>query len=506
MEYFEDTVCRCPDRTAVIEGERSVSFRELRAAAMRLGAVLLERTGGEHKKVIAVFLEKGIDSVVADLAILCSGNAYMNLDVKNPAKRIENILARIDPAVLITDEKHADELTAMAKGRPVVLVKTEGEAETRGDAERELLSMQERVIDTDLLCVINTSGSTGTPKGVALNHRGFIDFTEWSVREGLVRDGEVIGCLSPSVFDIYSFELCMLMAKGCTMVMIPERLAAFPIRILQLLERWEVTFIFWVPTIMVNIANMNLLAEVSLPRLRTVWFAGEVFPTQKFNYWRRMLPEAVFVNLYGPIEITLDCTAYKIEREIEDSEPIPIGYPCRNTDILILKEDDSPAAPGEEGELCVRGSSLAMGYYNDPTKTVEAFVQNPLNRSYPELIYRTGDIVFVNPRGEMVFKGRKDTLIKHMGYRIELAEIEHTVVDTLRMAANCCAVYDAAKKEIVLFYETPSPLVTADMRKQIGGVLPRYMIPAVYRHMPELPRNANGKIDRFLLKETLSDK
>jgi amino acid adenylation domain-containing protein len=351
--------------------------------------------------------------------------------------------------------------------------------------------------------VINTSGSTGTPKGVALNHRSFIDFTEWSVREGLVREGEVIGCLSPLVFDIYSFELCMLMAKGCTMVIVPERFAAFPARILQLLRQREVSFIFWVPTIMVNIANMDLLAQIPLPRLKTVWFAGEVFPTQKFNYWRRMLPGAAFVNLYGPIEITLDCTAYRIERELADSEPIPIGYPCRNTDILILKEDDTPAAPGEDGELCVRGSSLAMGYYNNPEKTAEVFVQNPLNRSYPERIYRTGDIVFVNARGEMVFKGRRDTLIKHMGYRIELAEIEHVLVDTLGIAANCCAVYDAAKKEIVLFYEAASPLDAAELRKRIGGILPRYMIPAAYRHMPELPRNTNGKIDRLLLKEEL---
>jgi amino acid adenylation domain-containing protein len=427
----------------------------------------------------------------------------MNLDVKSPAHRLKNIIAQIEPALIITDDSHLKALRDASAEIPVMRMDAHCDVALSAECEKLLFNALRKLIDTDLLCVINTSGSTGTPKGVALNHRSFIDFTEWSVREGLVRDGEAIGCLSPLVFDIYSFELCMLMAKGCTMVLVPDRFAAFPIRILQLLESQKVTFIFWVPTIMVNIANMDLLSEVRLPHLRMVWFAGEVFPTQKFNYWRRMLPEAAFVNLYGPIEITLDCTAYRIERALADSEPIPIGYPCRNTDILILKEDDTPAAPGEEGELCVRGSSLAMGYYNNPEKTAEVFVQNPLNRSYPERIYRTGDIVFVNRHGEMVFKGRKDTLIKHMGYRIELAEIEHTVVDTLGIAANCCAVYDAAKKEIVLFYEAASPLDTAETRKRIGGVLPRYMIPAAYHRMDELPRNANGKIDRLLLQDRL---
>jgi amino acid adenylation domain-containing protein len=460
----------------------------------------------QHRRrtVVAVLLEKGAASVTADLAVLYSGNAYMNLDVKSPARRLENILERIEPALVLTDDRCAESLRGLFGDRPVLTIGGAGGGELGAERESALLAALERVIDTDLLCVINTSGSTGTPKGVALNHRGFIDFTEWSVREGLVRDGEVIGCLSPPVFDIYSFELCMMMAKGCTMVIIPDRLAAFPVRVLQLLEREKVGFIFWVPTIMVNIANMNLLSEVRLPLLRMIWFAGEVFPTQKFNYWRKMLPEATFVNLYGPIEITLDCTAYKVERDLADDEPIPIGYPCRNTDVLILKEDDAPAAPGEEGELCVRGSSLAMGYYNNPEKTAEVFVQNPLQRAYPELIYRTGDVVCVNERGEMVFKGRKDTLIKHMGYRIELTEIEHVAVNTLRLVSNCCAAYNAAAKEIVLFYEAPAALEVTELRKRIGSALPRYMIPAAYRFMEELPRNANGKIDRLFLKKTLS--
>ena len=367
-----------------------------------------------------------------------------------------------------------------------------------------LLQKLEHIIDTDPLCLINTSGSTGTPKSVVLNHKSFIDFTEWALQTMKWAENEIVGSLSPAVFDIYSFELCLLMSKSNTVVIIPEMYAAFPAKILQLIDNLKISYIFWVPTIMVNIANMGLLERFELASLKMVWFAGEVFPTKQFNQWRKKLWKTKFVNMYGPIEITLDCTYYIVERDIPDSEPIPIGFPCRNTDILILDDNDYLVEEKNlEGELCVRGTSLAMGYYNNPEKTALAFVQNPLNSSYPELIYRTGDIVFVNDYGEIVFKGRKDSLIKHSGYRIELTEIEHVIVNTLKLVNNGCAVYDYSKKEIVFFYEREQELSVVELRKSIGKALPAYMIPTKYKFMAELPRNTNGKIDRLMLKNSL---
>lgn len=219
-------------------------------------------------------------------------------------------------------------------------------------------------VDIDLLCLINTSGSTDTPKAVALPHRGFIDFTEAVCEAELVGEAEFVANLSPSIFDSFSFELCMLLAKGSTPVLVPESLAAFPVRLLELLAHRRASFLFWVPTIMVNIATMGLLDQVPLPDLKMIWFADEVFPTVKFNYWRKRLPQAIFANFYSPLEITLDCVYHIVRRELRDDEPIPIGKPFRNTSILVLNENDESIAPnhlGEEGELCVRGSSLALG-------------------------------------------------------------------------------------------------------------------------------------------------
>ena len=503
LEYFEKTVSEAPEKTAVIDGEREISFAELSGRALALAARLRRESGGAVCRPVAVYLPKSIECVAGDLGIVYSGNAYMNLDVKTPGQRIANILELVKPLLVITDGAHQKALEEIWPPERTVLV--DGEVPPAGAEEiRDIHRALDGIIDTDPLCLINTSGSTGTPKSVVLNHRSCIDFTEWAVSATPIGQQEVVGSLSPCVFDIYSFELCMMMARSSTIVVIPDSLTAFPARILQLMQKHGVTFIFWVPTIMVNIANMGLLEKVALPDLKMVWFAGEVFPTKQFNIWRKNLPDTTFINLYGPIEITLDCTYYKVEREIADNEPIPIGFPCRNTDILILNEADQPVAPGEEGELCVRGSSLALGYYNNPEKTAAAFVQNPLNSAYPELIYRTGDMVFQNDRGEIVFKGRKDSLIKHSGYRIELGEIEHVIVNTLQLVKNGCAVYDYGKKEIVFFYEAETELTVADLRRKIGAQLPKYMVPTRFIYREELPRNTNGKIDRLRLKEHIN--
>ena len=362
IEYFKETVHLFPNKIAVIDRDREITFSSLDDKVHTL-AYNFASNANVLKKPIAVYLNKSIESVCADLAIIYSGNFYMNLDVKTPSERIKNIIDLITPAIIVTNNQYLKNISGILPDS--IQVVNLDEVDWDLSIDDELLDIRlQKLVDTDPLCIINTSGSTGTPKGVVLNHRSFFDFTEWALDVFKFSNDEVIGSLSPLVFDIYSFELCMLMAKGNTIVVIPEHLSAFPASILQLLEKYKVTFLFWVPTIMVNIANMNLLTSIKLPDLKTVWFAGEVFPTKQFNYWKKQLPNTMFANLYGPIEITLDCTYYIVDRDIKDEEPIPIGFPCRNTDVLILNEDNKLVTKvNEEGELCVRGSSLAMGYY-----------------------------------------------------------------------------------------------------------------------------------------------
>lgn len=504
IEYFIEIAKRFPDRNAVIDGERQISFNELDQKARQLSKTIIDVCSCKNRP-IAMFLPKSIEAVVTDLAITYSGNAYMNLDVKNPAERLGNILALIHPAAVITNSKFKSIIEPIAAANNAAVINV-GEVTSEVPSQEYLLERISDLIDTDPYCIINTSGSTGTPKGVALNHKSFIDFMAQTFDEYRFSEKDIIGSLSPVVFDIWSYELCLLQGKGACIVIIPDTWSAFPVKILQLMQEQKVSYIFWVPTIMVNMANMGLMEQVPLPDLRLCWFAGEVFPTKQFNIWRHNMPQTTFANFYGPIEITLDCVYYTVEREIADDEPIPIGKPFRNTSILILDENNQNVTEAnKEGELCIRGTSLAMGYYNNPEKTAAAFVQNPLNHSYPEIIYRTGDLVFINDRGEIVFKGRRDSLIKHLGYRIELGEIEHVIINTLKLVKNGCVVYNHLRKEITLYYEAEKELTAADFRKAIGNTLPKYMIPMVYHHLQELKRNTNGKIDRLYYSKLVEE-
>lgn len=508
IDYLEKTTKVYPEKKAVIDGDSSLTFIGLETASKNLAVEIIEMLGDLRNVPVAVYMDKSKETVIADIGISYASCFFMNLDIKTPEDRIKAILKHIGPKLIIVDTETEEKIKKMLLDTEqeigIIVIDSISDMKISCNEEEIIYDRLRLQIDTDPSCIINTSGSTGIPKGVILNHKSFFDFLSWSTETFELDENTVMGSLSPSVFDIFVYELWLMSVKGATIVILNSNLAMFPAKLLEQMKEQKVNFIFWVPSIMVNIANMDLLTRIILTDLKLVWFAGEVFPTKQFNYWRRCLPNVKFANLYGPIEITLDCTYYIVEREFDDSEPLPIGFPCRNTDILILNEKDELCVPGEEGELCVRGTSLAMGYYNNPEKTASAFVQNPLNSSYPETIYRTGDIVYINNFGEIAFKGRKDSLIKHMGYRIELGEIEHAIINKLKIVEYCCAVYNKQKKEITLFYESPETIEAGNFRKQLLTLFPKYMIPVVYIQKELLPRNTNGKIDRQKLSEEIN--
>ena len=396
LHYFEETVQNKSELIAVRHNDSEISFCSLQEKAQKLATSLILQTDSVANTPVAVFLPKEINAVIADIGIMYSSNPFMNLDIKTPKERIMNIFELIKPAAVITSKKYVKAIQEVTV--PIILI-DELDWDALQIEEDKLKERNSLLIDTDPFCLINTSGSTGTPKGVVLNHRSFFDFMAVSNERFGFDGSEIIGSLSPIVFDIYDFELCMLMVNGSQIVLLDAMLASFPVRLLQKMAESHVNFIFWVPSIMVTIANMGLLDKVALPDLKLVWFAGEVFPTKQFLVWYDKLTHTKFANLYGPIEITLDCTYYAVETRPDEKEPLPIGIPYRNTDVLILNDDNQKCKVGEEGELCVRGTSLAMGYYNNPEKTAAAFTQNPLNTSYPEIIYRTGDKAYVREDG-----------------------------------------------------------------------------------------------------------
>ena len=483
-EYLLTTARIYPDKVAVQDAQERVTFKELVEIAGHFSRAL-EKAG--RNTPVGVYLPKGCRMVEAFAGISMSGCFYVPLDTKSPDARVSSILNTLEAPFVITDSAHKTQLDSFYKG--TALVYEDVIAQEGGGPD------DARQIDTDPVYCIFTSGSTGTPKGVTVTHRGVMDYIDWAVETFHITSESVIGNQAPFYFDNSTLDIYLMYATGATLDIIPESCFAFPAKLVDYLDEHKISFVFWVPFVLVNVANLNILESKRPKYLKDVFFAGEVMPTRHLNYWRAHLPHCRYVNLYGPTEITVDCTYYVVDREFADDEPLPIGYPCRNSDVLILVDRKRPARQGEQGELCVRGSSLALGYYNNPEKTASAFIQNPLHNHYPELIYCTGDIVYENERGEIMYVGRADAQIKHNGYRIELGEIE-TAVLANHMVENCCVVYDYANKKIVLFYQAGEDLDMAAFRKALSGSIPRYMLPAEYHRETLLKQNTSGKIDR----------
>jgi amino acid adenylation domain-containing protein len=493
-ELFDKTVSNFPDKRAIIDRTGAYSFYELQTVSKNIALKIIDLQEDAGNPV-AVYLPKCKEAIASFIGINYSGNFYVPLDIKSPWKRVEAILQNLKPDIIITDSINSKYLKNRGIVKKLICIDT---LIPYTEIEQNLSGTTDvAMIDTDPVYSIFTSGSTGVPKGVLVSHRGVIDYIDWAIETFIIDHNHCIGNQSPFYFDNSTLDIYLMQATGATLVLIPEELFIFPVKLLEYMNLMKIDFIFWVPSVLVSIVSMKLLEKIGLPYLKKILFAGEVMQNKNLNYWRKWMPKALYANLYGPTEITVDCTYYIVDRDFTDSEPLPIGKPCRNTDIIVLNEQNERCEKGEQGELCVRGSSLAYGYLNDTDKTKAAFVQNPLNKSYPEVIYRTGDIVYINERKEIIFIGRKDSQIKHNGYRIELGEIENAILGT-GIVNNVCVLYNFKEKQISLFYEGKE-IDMGVLRNGLASVLPKYMLPTRSQRLEKLPLNSNGKIDRKLL-------
>ncbi len=499
LEYFEKTVLKHKEKIAIIDNEIKLTFNELEKYAKELSS-LIDSKINVLNQPIGIFLPKGADSIIAFLGTLYSGNFYVPLDIESPQKRLETIMNNLEPKTIITTKKYIEILLLQKFDKNSILLIDEIFNNKITYNNKLILQNIENIIDADPVYTIYTSGSTGTPKGVVISHRGVIDYIDWAVNCFNINSDTIIGNQAPFYFDNSTLDIYLCLATGATLVIIPKNLFIFPVKLLEYIKEKEINFIFWVPSVLINIANMKLLDKINVNGLEKILFAGEVMPMKHLNYWRKRLKNTLFANLYGPTEITVDCTYYIVEKDFHDDESLPIGIPCRNSDVFILNKDDKKADNNEKGELCVRGSSLALGYWNNFKKTDEVFTQNPLNKNYPDKIYRTGDIVYKNKEGLIIFVGRKDSQIKHQGYRIELGEIENAVL-SISEIDNACVIYNDKDKNIILFYESKNILTPVEIRKELIKYLPKHMLPTVFTKLDKLPKNPNGKIDRLALKK-----
>ncbi len=497
LTYLERSAAQYGSKTAFTDEDTSITFAELMDSAQRIGSFLCEYSN--NKKPVPVYMKKCAGEIAAFMGVVYAGRAYVPIDPEMPTKRVERVLHTLEAELVIADEECKEKLQEMGYAGSVYLMT---EMKQHDIAEQKLAEVRRSSIDCDLLYIIFTSGSTGEPKGVALSHRAVIDFTEWFSKTAHFDATTVFGNQAPFYFDMSVKDIYSTLKNGATTYILPKKLFNFPAKLFKYITDNEINTLAWAVSAVCLVSKEEVFEKVLPSTVRAVCFGGEAMPVKLLNIWRKYLPDALYMNMYGPTETAVDCTYYIIEKGKEYTDPFfPAGNPCENIDILILN-GDREVQKGEIGEICVRGTGVANGYYNAVEKTSEVFVQNPLQSAYPEIIYRTGDIGYYNEEGLLIFAARKDDQIKHMGYRIELGEIEAALTD-ISGIHRCCCLYDKSADKILCVYTGSA--TKKEIVMEIGKYIPKYMWPNTFIQLEELPINLNGKIDRVKLKEEYVD-
>jgi len=493
IEYLENTTHGCnADKVAITDGIQEITFRELYNATQAIASALLDKVS--PRQPVLVCMDKRIEFVEAILAVASIGGIYIPIDIELPYQRVEHIINTVSANIVLSTKK--DTLPEQLEQRCSILY-----IEDLVDKKIAIQLLNERrnkLLSTDPLYAIFTSGSTGVPKGIITTHQALISFIDEMTERFEFSEKDVLANQVPFYFDASTKDIYLMCKCACTMHIIPKMLFMLPKKLMEFLNEKQVTRVIWAPSLLCMIAKFAAFDKEKPKFLRSVFFVGEQMPAKQYNIWKKSLPDVQYINLYGSTEVSGSSTYYPIERDIDDSELIPIGYSFAHVDVFLLDADDKLVdEKNVNGEICVRGLSVSCGYFGDFEKTKSVFVQNPLNPYFPEIIYRSGDVGRYNDYGELVYVCRRDFQIKRMGRRIELGEIE-AAIGAIKDIDRVCCLFNEENQDLIAIYS--GNVEIAVLKKALSDILPVYMMPNVYHNLEEFPLNANRKIDRVKLK------
>ena len=489
LQWLENSQKKCGSKIAVIDEMSALTYEELVIRSKAIGSELSKYVG--MRKPVAVLADKSIDTLSVFFGIVYAGCFYVSFNPELPEVRLNQVQSVLNAEYIVTDEENFERAKKLVSEEKILLIEELKKASVDEDA---LDSIRSKAIDTDPLYANFTSGSTGVPKGVVVSHRSVIDFIRVFTDLFDFCDCDIIGNQAPFDFDVSVKDIYSSIRMGATLVIIPRKYFSKPVELLDFICEKKITTMTWAVSALCLITTFHGLDYRVPETVKKILYSGEVMPLKHLKEWMSHLPDTKFVNVYGPTEITCNCTYHIIDRDRDYENGVPIGKAFPNEHVFLLLEDNKEVTEADiAGEICVRGTALALGYYKAKEQTEKNFVQNPLNDAYIDMIYRTGDLGKYNEDGEIIFCGRKDFQIKHMGHRIELEEVEAAMAKIEGIERVCC-VFEEAKSKLYGFYI--GDMDKKELHKRMSEKLPAFMIPSALRKVEDMPLTKNGKIDR----------
>lgn len=506
---------RRPDAVALVMEGRTLSYGQLDETTNRL-ARLLQAAGCCRGDRVCFAIPKSPEAIIAMLGILKADCIHVPVDTSSPAPRIAKLLRSSQPRYILGVGASAnllEELFAPNDFRNSIrvgwmgpLAQVQNFAPTFAWEDIDRYSgepLHYRSASHEAAHLLFTSGSTGEPKGVIITHANVMHFVRWATRYFGMSDGDRVSCHPPLHFDLATLDVFGAFAVGAQLHLVPAELSLLPNKLAEFIRDSDLTQWFSVPSVLNYMAKFDVVKFDDFPALKRLLWCGEVFPTPALRYWMKRLPKVAFTNLYGPTEATIASSYYTVPSCPDDNgQPIPIGAACEGEELLVLDKDLRPMPPGETGDLYIRGVGLSPGYWGDPAKTASAFIPYGAN----DRIYRTGDLARLGSDGLVYFVGRADTQIKSRGYRIELGEIE-VALNAFKELKECAVVAvatDGFENNLICcayVVQNQFQVSVAEIRHNLSKVLPAYMLPSRWVSFNQLPKNANGKIDRRKIEE-----
>jgi amino acid adenylation domain-containing protein len=496
-------VARAPDHVAIDGLDEALTYRELDRLA-NCFASMFRRSGVRPGDRVGVHLPRAARGVAAMLGAAKLGAVYVPLDPGSPPTRMRLVAndcglrhVVIAPQLLSAwlaagVYEPVEHFFLSAEGptpAPPAGVTVHSWAEVRA-ASGDAPPAYDGSVD-ELAYMLYTSGSTGVPKGVMLSHRNAVAFTEWCAEQIQLSHEDRVASVAPFHFDLSVFDIWSSLSRGATIVIVDEVTVINGKRMLDRIHDKRITCWYSVPSALILMLETGGLAERGAPSLRSIFFAGEVFPIKHLRRAMAALPQARFFNLFGPTETNV-CTAYALPGPPDaDALSIPIGTASCGDVAMILDEHGKPVAPGETGELFIEGPTVMLGYWNGGQRT-------PAKHPYP-----TGDLVSQRPDGQIMYHGRRDHMVKIHGYRVELGEVEAALHAHPGVQEAIAFAHD--QKLVAVVVPASGDVSVLDVKRHCSERLPRYMIPGDVRLVAAMPRTSSGKIDRMRTKTAVVD-